>query len=270
MNYIETELFYDGESNLDKERERYLLKAIEKLGKDIKLVFIALEITNLSSPPTSLNRGIYTEEDFMKDLILYLPQKFPGLRDKKIGALWKRFIKLIYEGGRFDIFKEFPEFWYKVYRKHYSLILKEIQDQIKLLKPQEKLGLYLFLKNMDLFQVDFTREKLNSILTKRFSEVSESIPNNIGEILVRTGLLFESSYINTQRKPLGFSYQVANYLKELDQILITEFRKDKTISDYIKKLDLGQSKQISEKICTLCGAFIPIGAIHCSECGNKV
>ncbi len=255
---------------MDQEREKFLLKAIEKLGKDIKLVFIALSITNLSSPPTSLNRGIYTEEDFMKDLILYLPQKFSGLKDKKIGALWKKFKKLFYEEGRFDIFKEFPEFWYKIYKKNYSLILKEIQDQIKLLKPQEKIGLYLFLKNIDLFQFDFIREKLNSTLTKKFSEVSELIPNNIGEILVRTGLLFESSFINTQKKPKGFRYQVANYLIELKQILITEFRKDKTISDYIKKLDLGQSKQISKKICTFCGEFIPIDAIYCSECGCKV
>ncbi len=255
---------------MDKEREGDLLKAIEKLGKDIKLVFIALGITNLSSPPTSLNTGKYTEEDFMKDLILYLPQKFSGLKDKKIGALWKRFKKLIYKGGRFNIFKEFPEFWYNIYRKHYTLILKEIQDQIKLLKPQEKLGLYLFLKNMDLFQNYSTREELNSTLTKKFSEVSGSIPNNIGEILVRTGLLFESSYINTQKKPKGFSYHVANYLIELNQILITQFRKDKTISDYIKKLDLGQSKQIIEKICTFCGKDIPIDAIRCSDCGNNV
>lgn len=209
---------------MEKEKERLLIKAIEKLGKDIKLVFIALEATNLSSPPTSLNKGIYTEDDFMKDLIIYLPQKFPGLKEKKSYALWKQFKEIISGRGECDIFKEFPEYWYKVYRNHYSLILKEIHDQIKLLKPLEKIVLFVFLKNMDLFQFDFTREKLNSILAGKFSEISEPIPNNVGETLIRTGLLFESGYIDTKKRPLGLSYQVANYLKELDQILISEFR----------------------------------------------
>jgi hypothetical protein len=76
---------------LEKENERLIIKAIKKLGKDIKLLFIALEVTNLSSPPTSLKRGIYAEADITKDLIMYLPQKFPGLKEKKVNALWKQF-----------------------------------------------------------------------------------------------------------------------------------------------------------------------------------
>ena len=255
---------------MEKEKETLLIEAIEKLGKDIKLVFIALEVTNLSSPPTSLKRGIYGEDDFMKDLIIYLPQKFPGLKEKKIKALWKKFKKLIHDDANCNIFREFPDYWYKVYRKHYSLIIDEIQDNIKHLNKQEKLGLFLFLKNKNLFRTNFTREELNSTLAKKFSEVSEPILNNFGEILVRTGLVFESSYIDTQQEPTGIKYQIANYLKELDQILISEFRKDQTISDYIKKLDLNQSKEMREKHCPLCGALIPINTIHCSECGSKI
>jgi len=253
---------------LEKEREELLIKVIEKLGKDIKLVFISLEITNLSSPPTSLNKGIYTEEDLLKDLIMYLPQKFPGLPEKKISVLWKKFKKIISRMGKFDIFKELPELWYKLYRKHYSLILKEIQEKIEQLKALEKLGLFLFLKNRDLFRSTFTREELNSILAKKFSEVSEQNLNNFGEILVRTGLIFESSYINTQRKPSGIRYETANYLKELDQILISELRKDLTISEYIKKIDRGN--EMRETRCLYCGALIPINAIHCPECENKL
>lgn len=255
---------------MEKERESLLIKAIEKLGKDIKLVFIALEATNLSSPKTSLNKGKYTEEDFIKDLKLYLPQKFIGLKEKKIGVLWKKFKKIISVGGKCDILKEFPKFWYKVYRTHYSLIKKEIEDQIKLLKPKEKLGLILFLKNMDLFQFDFTRENLNLSLAKKFSEISESIPNNIGEILVKTGLLFESSYINTLGEPVGISYKAANYLKELDQILIYDFRNDQTILEFVKKIDVFQGKEKQNKRCPFCGALIRINAVHCSECDNEI
>lgn len=252
------------------EKERLVIKAIEKLGKDIKLVFIALEVTNLSSPPTSLKRGIYTEDDIMKDLIIYLPQKFPRLKEKKINALWKQFKEIISRRGKCDIFKEFPRYWYKVYRKHHSLILKEIRYHIKLLNLQEKLGLFIFLKNRDLFQIDFTREKLNSILAEKFSEISESIPNNMGEILIRTGLLFESSYIDTNERPLGLSYQVANYLKELDQILFSEFRKDSTISDHIKKFETNQSNEMLKKHCLHCGALNAVNTLRCSKCGNKL
>jgi hypothetical protein len=148
--------------------------------------------------------------------------------------------------------------------------LKEIQDQILLLKPQEKLGLFLFLKNRDLFQSAFTREELILNLAKKFSEVSEQILNNLGETLVRTGLIFESSYIDTQQKPSGIKYEAANYLKELDQILISELRKDQTISEYIKKIDGYQGNEMRETHCLHCGAFIPINAMHCPECGNKL
>lgn len=252
------------------EKESLVIKAIEKLGKDIKLVFIALEVTNLSSPPTSLKRGIYTEDDIMKDLIIFLPQKFPRLKEKKINALWKQFKEIISIRGKCDIFKEFPGYWYRVYRKHYSLILKEIRYHIKLLNLQEKLGLFVFLKNRDLFQIDFTREKLNSILAEKFSEISEPFPNDMGEILIRTGCLFESSYINTNERPLGLSYKVANYLKELDQILLSEFRKDSTISDHIKKFETNQSIEMLEKHCLHCGAPNAANTLRCSKCGNKL
>ena len=120
--------------------------AIQKIGKNIKHIFIGLELLNLSSPPTSLKNHYYKEFDFIKDLNIYLPQKFKGLDESKINALWKKFKKIFKKVFIFENIDKLQKCDYEIYKRHFTLIKAEIFRQLNILSMSEKFAIFIFTK----------------------------------------------------------------------------------------------------------------------------
>ncbi len=246
-------------------QENIIQKSINRLEKDKKLLFIGLELSNLASPPTSLKDKNYTENDFFKDLNIYMPKKFPGFPTKKIEPLWKRFKKIFKKIELFKNLKEFQELDYKIYTIHFNLLKEEIFSQLYNLSNIDKLIVYVFIRNKDQNELmyNINDEHLYSYL-KEIAEkkYKQKIPFNAGDILIRMGLLFLSSYIDTQKRPQGLYYEKPAYLKEFGPLVISSLLKDKSFLMLLEKLG-------DFKLCSYCNEKFPVEFGECPLCGHK-
>ena len=92
-------------------------------------------------------------------------------------------------------------------------------------------------------------ERLYSILNKISSEkYNKSISNNSGEILLASGLLYLSTYIDTEKQPTGLYYTKPSYLTEMTHLIISNLVKEDNLYKIFKEKKILKNVDIVMKI----------------------
>lgn len=227
-----------------------LEKAIKKLGKDIKLIFLALFNVHKETGITAIYKyKRYSKSDLLVDASSYILTKFPSMNQEEFNKLWNKFAKIFEKRANYDILLGFQsqDIQNSIIIEYKQEIINEISRCINALTDLEKKGISLFLKvkhNLNfLYQeqikssiVQFN-EQFNLIFREPFA-----LENNttIYDLAIKVGLLYKSTWKTTNKgiEDHGIAFKLPLYL---DEILIGEITKalltDIEIPSFFNELD---------------------------------
>ena len=216
----------------------------QKLGQDKELLFMGLEIINKSSSISAVKKKSYTYTNLMKDLNLFMPQKFPSIKEKKIQKYYERLKKILKtENDKNLLLLFYDDKNVKDYCDvNHEHILNEIESQIRELEPTEKVAVYIFLKNYKDFEGmnrEHFRMKFRELVNSKYPRcIPETIDKDISSMLIKSGLLFESyyEYSDPTKQSSGLIYSIPIYIKTVDQFFLSELRKDTDVARLIESM----------------------------------
>lgn len=228
--------------------ETVLEKSFKELGNDKRLIFFSLALTHKTSGPSAIKEAIekgkgYSEVMLLYDLENYLLQKFK-IEKKDIITLYIKYKIIV---GRIDssedifieILKEveFRKFCQVLFNNYSTVVIDEINYQIRKMRAISKAITLVFLRNWkDLHfpVIGSNPSDFNDFINKKYrsyfgEELDLKIIPTIGSILIRAGLLFESTWVRFDASESSFLYQFPEYLNVLENKLISDLLTDKSI-----------------------------------------
>ena len=247
--------------------------------KDLRLIFLAFWLANKRSSIKAVHNDLYTEQNLFNDLRRYFSKKFPELQFKKIKRLWEKFKHYIEKNENFTIMNHLKNNEIAdgnmIFNHHQIIMEREIKRQLNFIADFElRVQILFFLNNWErlLSEKNYKSEKFyknfNSELQKSFKIRADS---EIMNILVKLGVLFESTYIHYRNYYQDIEYNVpVYYIKVLRHILIPELLKNEEFSEFLKKISISKVNLSQSKICEGCGSEIKINTKVCEFCGKSL
>jgi len=225
-----------------------LEKAIKKLGKDIKLIFLALFNVHKETGITAIYKyKRYSKSDLLVDASSYILTKFPSMNQEEFNKLWNKFAKIFEKRANYDILLGFQsqDIQNSIIIEYKQEIINEISRCINALTDLEKKGISLFLK----IKLNLKHQKIINSSMNQFNEQFNlifrepfALENNttIYDLAIKVGLLYKSTWKTTNKgiEDHGIAFKLPLYL---DEILIGEITKalltDIEIPSFFNELD---------------------------------
>lgn len=203
--------------------EQVELNFIKDLKENIKHLYLALAVSNRYTGVTASRKGYYRLSDLVEDMKNYTLKLFK-INQLEFEELWTNFTQLI-QMYNVDIFEDMGYKTGKVIFKNCKdLLNKDVEERIKKISNIQKKGIFLY---FDYFYTDYYLYDVTDKFYNSFHLIfNEILDEDLADILVKVGLLLQSTWITSKGKNKGLTYNFTSFIDEIIPDIQRMLKKD--------------------------------------------
>lgn len=186
--------------------------------QDIKYVYLSLSIIYRYTGVTASRDGYFKVKNLIDDLKSYMHKVF-GLDQLQFDGLWNIFHQDV-QNYEIDIFEDLSnnKIGEDIFIECKDLILSEIKRRVKKSTVTEKRAIFLY---FDFFYVDYYLYNITSEFDDIYNLIyNEHLDCKLEDILIKTGLIFQSTWVTSKGKDKGLTTYFPSYNDEIIPIIM--------------------------------------------------
>lgn len=192
------------------------IKLFNEIGRDIKKILLLYRIACKTS-----NKAFLDDDIIKYDCQLDLNLKFPEIKED-FENLWKE-VNIKIKKYNLSIKENFWGNEQELIYNHYKQEIKDfIINKVKNLDEEQKIILYLYLKNSPEYSSDLRLTSWNEDFKKElnsFIDIDE-ISMDYFDLLISLGLIYKGIYIDSKGANMGMNYCYSSFFKTIKPLII--------------------------------------------------